>query len=593
MNTIFQATIAGETVNVLAVPPNGAYGTSVKHRLNTHVARSMSGRESRRPLCEAVRFGYSGTWSLDVGQTRALRTSLGSMAASRWAVPLWPDLHLVSDHASSLYIAAYYLECVNGAIVTESQVSGLGDAIPIVPLFLGRVEERPKIQPITTVSGKAKLEFGEDAPWAWRVQIRNLTTVVAGTWPSVLVPNGPTQDLSQDNLSFETIGQGREAVVSGQEEPGRWGQSGDFLLNGRDRIRTLLTFWALRCRGRWQSFTMPSWFHPHWEDSAATPLNLTARFSDDELVLDYSYSHNAASCDLQFWQCPWEPTISAALPAIARLFVFTYDVPSPVTWTFTSWERPIVVDGQTYAPASIDHSSQSRDMSGAEECTIRASAELAPLRLARLGQLLPGRLCVDVFEVNPEDVSDVRQILSGIVGDVEDDDRALKANVAQPRSRKVPRAVVQKRNNIPLYSEESGIDKAAYAYTCTVAAVWPEGKLILTWADAQPSPTEKIFGEGMVESGSGLTYWIEDLVFDYRVSATERHVTPKVHMPHIQPGDTVRLYPGCSMSWSDQRATFNKSADHYLNFLGFPNIQIRNPSSVSSTDSDYMAGKGK
>jgi hypothetical protein len=512
---------------------------------------------------------------------------------------LWHDLHPVSAHATSLYIAAYYLECVTAAIVTEAQVSGLGEDTPIVPLFLGRVEERPKIAPLTTVAGRAKLEFVEDAPWDWRVQIRNLPSVVAGAWPSTLVPNGQTEDLSQDNLSFETIGQGRETVVSGQEEPGRWGQSGDFILSSRERIRTLLTFWALRCRGRWQPFTMPSWFHPHWEDSAATPLSLTARFADDELVLDFDTSHNSARCELQFWQCPWEPEHTAALPALARLYVFTYDVPSPVVWAYTSWERPIVVDGVTHAPASIEHSSQSRDMSGAEGCEIRASADLEPIRLARLGQLQAGRLRADVFEVDPDDVSDVRQVLSGIVGDVEDDDRALKATVAQPTSRKVPRAVVQKRNNIPLYSEESGIDKALYACTCVVRDIWqPEGKLILEWTDAKANPSGLVFAEGMIETGAGLTFWLEDLVFDYHADRStaapwDRHVMAKQPMPHVSVGDTVKLYPGCSMSWIDQRATFNKLETHYLNFLGFPNIQIRNPSTVSSTDSDYMAGKGK
>jgi hypothetical protein len=149
--------------------------------------------------------------------------------------------------------------------------------------------------------------------------------------------------------------------VEGVESLVRLTQQANFVLPDAARIRRLLSFYRVR-RGRAESFVMPFCL----QDGTTAIHHGRFRFAKDGLKVTFS-APGVAEAAVSFVEAPDFVGETQARAAFCYLFEFTYEVPSPVIYRYTNYEKPLVYAGHTYEPQKIEHGNRKQSTNPAKD----------------------------------------------------------------------------------------------------------------------------------------------------------------------------------------------------------------------------------
>ena len=569
--------IDSEDVVLLRMEPDeGQGGTRITLIENTHLVRSLTERESRRPGWSTERIHLRNTFDLLPAEAASLRTAIATLGSKRVAMPVWIDARAASDWANSYFLPQYAMRLDTGAVIHHTAIAALDpQTIEVVPLVIGYID-RPDINAITEA---ATITVEEDCPTTWRCVVRDNS--VGGTeFPDIDPAYLPTfLDLSRDDIDRIEIGHGREKALEGLDSIHRWGQRALFSLQTADEIRDLMAFFARRCRGRYKSFQMPAWFAPHTSGSAETPDAYIARFGSDQLTIEFVHA-KLARTTLECWQLPWElnPPDGEAfeLAPISWLYEFSYDVPGgPIVSRYTSWDESKTYSSNEYPPAKIEHTRLRSSMElGESDCELRVYGPDFPEILRQAERNAFGTLTLTISQIDPETPATAPIVrFRDEVAEIRSTGRLMTVSAGRKFRRRWPRAVVEKRDNLGAFDPVYGRSKAAFVRECVVYEVWSDGrKLLLNIDDGGANPDEDFFSGGYGDAGAGTDYNSAGILKHFKAADVGADLSIELDrpMPDVEATDTVYLYPGYSGKWTAAKAApWNASNAHY-NFLGFP-----------------------
>lgn len=585
---------AGTPVQVWLHQPNTKRWIDLEYNLRTDLVRSESDREDRL-LGPSLRISQKSVHVLTGASAADFRKALATLGDKRVAVPLWVDCRPVAQYSTRVHTARYWWDFEEGEIVPDVFVPGLSPEKVVAPLLFGRLKERPEAKAENRVLGEYEFQIDEDGPWDWRCGVHGIDSpgqefpALAPAWTRV-------SDLSGDRIELSDVGQSRERAVSGSEAPARWGQEAAFVLPDRGSIRTLLTHFALTSHGRHASFVVPAWFRPHTASTPETPSAYVARYGADQMRLRFR-NQVLAETTIKLWQVPWELNppegeIFAQERAIAYLYRFEYLVPphsgGPVLHQYTSWERALQINvgsgSDEWEPAKIEHSDVRFDLRGTDSLTLMTRFQDAnPVQLIWMGRD-EAPVIVRIFEVDPLQTNGprLREVFAGEVGEVSQDGEQLKAKVGDPAGRRVPRLLVQRLDNHPVFAPESGVNRESYARTAKVLDSWFGGrKLLLEWTDEGPHQDDDWFSGGWVEHGVGASWRFRAIAKHYREpdESSDLHVDLERPLEGVEAGDMVTLLPGYDGRWETAQSKFALGSAHY-NFAGMPHVPLVDPNTV-------------
>ena len=132
-------------------------------------------------------------------------------------------------------------------------------------------------------------------------------------------------------------------------------------------------------------------------------------------------------------------------------------------------------------------------------------------------------------------------LFRGEVGDVRLDRKIYSAPFGGNKQRKIPRVVMQRRDNHSLYSPEGGFAFESYAKTGTLIAVGASPPSIEV--DIDGSFTLGEFRRGWLKVGSGATYETR-MILGEGTAAGGADIWATIDRPliHAQAGDAATLY---------------------------------------------------
>ena len=549
----------------------------IAHRRRTEIVASLSDRESRKPLTEALRLTQSATYILDSTEADDLRDGLGNLTTELVAIPLYADRLKVADWSADKiydpeYVVNYSDDAAGFEIAHKASLPSPTTYTHFAPLLVGRME-RPELRVPTEEEGaELKITVREDSPWAYRIGL--VDPGVTATWPSALVPDWsrPVVDLSADRLQSEPVGGGREQALDGTEAPMRWAQQGVFDLLDRTEIKTMLAFYQAR-EGPHEAFVAPVWFRPG-PDRPETPHSTTVRFAGEVLTLRYD-TQDSAECSVKLRQLPWEISPPAGevpeQPPEAWFIKFTYDLPIPQIDRYTTWEKPLTItaDGP-YNPALIEPVSFSESTRLDDEFELVSWAFPGNPLLKLIPAALERSLSIEARRGDPTDPDNAALEFSGQVVHAEPDGKLIRAKAKflggmfeQP----VPGYLRQRDCNYSVFDSCCGLDQELFRIDGTITTI--AGTQVDVTLDDPGADNKDThwFALGWLEVGTGASF----------VGASILESTKSVTAPHqilitlesldaSYVGLAVKLYPGCD----NQPDTCDTKFANYLNFGGEP-----------------------
>jgi hypothetical protein len=549
----------------------------VAHQFATLDAEAGTGIEANASEHHAVRL--TQTIQLTLGETAAmdLLTRLQALAGERFAVPIARDTLPAAEYAARrLYLAGH---TVNFNEVTAAyQVDGDGGHPTTAGLLIGRLANEPEIVARTDLHATLELVVEDDSPWASRVQIN---TLAAPTW--TWVPEWNTEP----RVSFHTqqerrrLGQGRESAYLRPEAPRKRVDRATFLLDGRDDMRRLLTFWSDK-RGPLQPFSVPAWFHPGYDEGAEPVLNV--RFADETLVLDFLTDEHArfrAGFRQQLQLAEGQP--SQARPSRAALISVWWEGSAMVN-RWSDWESPLVHDGNTYQPAIVEVQRSNETLRPGETEWDLLVADYAgnPLRAFAL-LAIERRLMIEIRECDPTNAAAAVLVFTGQIkkaprtGQIYAAKCALFGGVLRHL---VPNYFCQTSCNHTLYDDLCGVSEAANKVTGAVAAV--NGTQVDVSGAA--AAAADWFASGFAVFGVGDDI---ELRFILRSAPHGGGQRLTLHRPlfALGVGAAVDYYPGCDGQFEGGCVKFANQD----NYGGFP----YKPDYIESVNTGFKAKTGK
>lgn len=329
-----------------------------------------------------------------------------------------------------------------------------------------------------------------------------------------------------------------------------------------------------------------------------------ARFAKPELVLAFS-TDRIADADIAFIETPEEyshqtdETIGTTIGALlckAALFRFFQKFPGgDLVHRFTSYERDVIADGETWAARPIDHGDITDTLDVEKtKVSLRARAFTGnPLML-----FVPFRLEVplwcEILECVP-DASGVAgattQRFLGRVGNPQFKGPEITAEVThllQDLNDPVPTLLIQPTCNYRIYSQPCGLSESAWTFTGAVVSV--SGSTITVNSIARtagvPALPVGYFAYGRLWHGSGTSYASRTIYGSTAISGGAVTLSLS-HAFDTPPTGTLNFSPGCSGSVDDCKNKFN----NYARFGGFPFVPSGNPSLVPIKQNPTTGGK--
>lgn len=568
-------TLNGEDLLIFLGHVDWKDGVTITHRIDAEVEEGLTGLEARSAKFEAMRLELDFTAFVAGVGAAAFRDELKALGPKRIAVPLWPDLLEHADKGQSVYgspnVVQFDPESSNFAINNPSLVHALR-----APLLIGRLADEPEIELLGSRQLSVSLKIVEDSPFDQRISVASES--VGSDWPSSLWPDWTKNGAGiQQRVTTQQVGEVRERHVENQESLTRLTQQAQFVLGDRAQIRRLLNFFIAR-RGRSQSFLMPTFIQ-----GGATNYG-RFRFARDGIKLTFT-APGIASASISFTEAPDFAGEVQARPSTAYLFEFTYEVPSPVLYRYTSYEKPLVLNGHTFEPQKIEHGNRKQSTNPAkDELTVTcgefvdSQGRRNPL-WQRVGHGLERRLLLTVWACDPADPAGSARInWRGSCGEVTPTGRLFKAKCIPFAGRldsMTPATILKSSCNnffCDRLCDPSGRLRAALLTTGTVAGA--SGNVLTISGHDHPAG---YFAGGWVEVGQGDHH-------EFRAILNNRVVPGGIELILQRPlrfnhaGETASFLPDC-----DGQPSRCKAYGNYARFRGFPFIPAENPVLPDST----------
>ncbi len=323
--------------------------------------------------------------------------------------------------------------------------------------------------------------------------------------------------------------------------------------------------------------TPPGVFQPG--QSRITQLIL-ARFSRPDLTVRF-FTDRVAEAEISFIECPQEyflpagetPGVtSGALPRKAYLFRFRQDFPSTTRyWRFTSYERDLIVSGETFLARPLEHSSLVDDLE-IDRCRFTLQARMFTDN--PLGLFVPFSLEVplwcDLLECSPSNngtASGMTLLATGRVSSPSFSGPIVECEVVSPFQElglPLPTMRFQPTCNWRLFSGPCGLSESAWTFTGTVLSVSGNQVTLgsLSFAGGTlPILSAGYFAYGRFWSGSGTSF-ASRTIFDSMVPAAGQVRLTLASPITPAPSGTVNFSPGCSGLPSSCSGKFSNFARH-------------------------------
>lgn len=531
---------------------------SVAHNFPVNVTRGVSGREGRSPGDEALRFTAAVHLQLEPTDADALRQKLATLGKGFVGIPLWMDQLLEADWSTAIYDPERLIDLTSPAIVNKG--SSLTSGHTYAPLLVGHIDELPPLTPLDDQHCELTFTLIGDAPWDLRIGIN--ATGTSGTWPASLVPDWTSSpvDTPEHGLRFEQVGDQRERTIEGEEQAFRWSQEADFWLSSRTEVRTLLAFF-LASQGPRMAFDQPWWFKPGTA-TAETPHTTKARFESNVLTLDY-FTDADATAKVKVTQVPWEIAGIVgevpAQPALIHYYKIVYALPTPVTYRFTSWPRPLARSGDgTYTPAPFRHRklTGTLDLRGNQLSVDSFIFSGNPLTLFH-PDVREAPVYLTVLEGESDPIAPDSAVIKW-VGEIKSSrstGRKLDAAcvfIGQILDRQLPNVILGPVCNTRLFSTRCGLVKATFDKTGTFTSVAGN---VLTIATAA-ADTANTFAHGSIEVGSGASWEVRSIVSSAPITGGQE-ITVDFPVRQVASGQAVLFARGCDLSYTTCKALGN------------------------------------
>lgn len=574
-------TIEGKVYHIVAAEPHWETAVRLRLSLGSVIAEGHTGEAAVAPLWESVRAEMQVTYMPTAAEADELRRTLGDATHPRVAMPVWGAQVPWGHHVQAVWRAelwwGYRPGREGGQLYTAGSVPTASPWSMMVPVLLGRLDRRPVVDAVTGTHCRYRLDWVEDGPWAYRLQV-SPAVPTPDEWPDGLVPDwsAAVKDQSRDRLEWEAVGVQREAVREGELAPPRWGQQASFQLAGGE-IGELVRFWVA-CGAQARAFAMPVWFRPG-ADRPETPHVLWARFGAETLELQWT-TPSLATAKLTLWETD---EADVEMPAEAYLLDFIYEVkPTALHYRFTDWERDLQCGGNDWAarPFELGEIEQSL-MNERQGLELRTWAFEGNPVMKLVPFHLEGRLRLEVWRVDPAAPAMDSMVWSGDVEQVTPaEGRAMSVKCGATwrlLDMKAPRVLLKPGCNHRFGDVGCGLNREALAQNATLAGV--AGATVVVSGVSRPGGW---FTGGVLEAGSGET-------FERRPITSHAGSQLNILKPlrYAGPGSTVRLYPVCNRSWEDCARFGNQ-----VRFSGFRAIPEQNPT-VQAIETAGGGRKGK
>lgn len=556
---------------LLTASPDMGSGVSIAYTVGTTLEEGLGGRESRRPVHEALRLEQTCTFVMEAAAADAFRNDLQNLGTNFVGIPLWVDLLTGNDWGQRIHEAQYLVRLSNNTLV--SGTSTLVGSEYYAPLLVGRLKDKPSYKLFNDTVAEVTITVREDSPWAYRIAPKDSVSI--STFPANLAPDWT--DVSEswtDSITFNKLGDGRVTTVDGEEHATKWGQDAQFTFGSRSEIRTMLGFFSA-AKGRWAAFTAPLWFRPA-ASTAATPYTTKARFASDTLTLNFQ-SGETATTRIALWQVPWEINgVSGETPqqtARAFLYKFTYNLPSPEVTRFTNYEKPLTVSGDgTYATARIEHDAIKYGINlDGGTITLNTDRFSGNPLLRFIPFNAEAKLLLEIRECAPDAPNSATMVWSGEIVEAEGNGKRIKATgdvFGYVFERKFPRFLMQQDCNVTLYSDACGITKSSYLVNGNISAI---SSTTLT-VTCSATGAEGYYSRGEIWVGSGASLERRMIVASAPASGAQ---TLTIDRPLTQntTGASVQFWAGCDGQYSTCAGKFSNAT----RFRGHPFMPKDNP----------------
>jgi hypothetical protein len=323
---------------------------------------------------------------------------------------------------------------------------------------------------------------------------------------------------------------------------------------------------------------------------------ILVRFSKPEIGLRFS-GGALDSCRLDFIEEPSEtytPTgetfglTLGALPPVAYLYRFTRHYPGiDVVNRYTSFERDLVFEGETYLARAIthDHAVETITLDDIAATITSDSFTGNPLLMISPFRLEVPLYC-EVIECQPLSDGTATGGISRIYGKISKPSIAGNIITAEIGSllggltQNVPTLLLQTDCAVRLFSAPCGVAESAWTITGTVDSITGNvvalSALSMVAGGSLPTITDGFFSYGRLWTGSGETY--ESRTIYNSAVASGGHVSLVLSHPlNLTPTAPVYFAPGCG-------GTFTECQNKFSNrnrFRGFPYLPMANPSLVA------------
>ena len=273
------------------------------------------------------------------------------------------------------------------------------------------------------------------------------------------------------------------------------------------------------------------------------------------------------------------------------------DAPTLLHWYFTSFAADVVSNGIRHYARPITHGALKSSIQASRALEITAAYRDDSPFLLFLPVPLARPMNVQVSQIAFSDPDATTPIFTGQVRVVEDQGESLLARCdafANVIKRKLPRMLIQEQCPYWLYDgatcrvernrlETSGIIQAIHADslppTVDLTLAFPGSAHAAQWQSAD------WFAHGFIEAGLGADFQaIGVTASSYAGGVLTLTLTSPLN---AEAGAWVQLVPGCDRTADTCRTKFN----NFVNFGGFVNIPLRNPSLKAVNTNVSSGGK--
>lgn len=290
-----------------------------------------------------------------------------------------------------------------------------------------------------------------------------------------------------------------------------------------------------------------------------------ARFSKTKLSLTFT-SDESAMASLVLRELPWEsrglyPETMGRQAMRTSLYQLK-DMSSGQEWRYTSFERELSWDGNSFEPYPITHGNMKQTVTLEDDCPLEAEVRSGSPFLALLQLKIP-RLQIKVIRVKLSggNVSEVLRTFIGEAHQAKVSGRVLKCTV-KGQSREIdgifPRMRFSRLCSYCLFSEGCGLSKAAWTISANITSITAGGKTLGMNLYSVVPISADFFAWGYLSFGG-----VKTMIRSNTALSSGSIVMEVEPIPGIALGDLVTVVPEC-----DGRAETCRAFGNFENFGG-------------------------